>query len=465
MKLKMSQEVDLGKEPVGRLLFILAVPTILSQIVNALYNMVDRMYIGHIPEVGAAALTGVGVCFPIIMIVSAFAYLVGMGGAPRASILMGKKDNKGAEKILGNCFSALFITSLLLTIVVLVFKEPLLLLFGASENTLPYAISYINIYAIGTIFVQMTLGLNAFISAQGFSKISMLTVCIGAVTNIVLDPIFIFGLDMGVRGAALATVLSQSISAVWSIYFLVGKNTILKLKKENFPISKDVLLPCISLGVAPFIMQSTESILVLCFNSSLLQYGGDLAVGAMTILSSCMQFAMLPLQGLTQGGQPIISYNYGANNSERVKKGFKLILLSSLIYTSIIWLIAMFAPQLMVMIFTNDADLVPLTVWALRIYMAGMIVMGAQVACQQTFIAFAKPKISTFLALFRKIIVLIPLIYLLPTFMENDVEAVFLAEPIADFIATTTTVILFIITIKKLLKGMREKEKQKEIKH
>ena len=223
MKLKMSQEVDLGKEPVGRLLFILAVPTILSQIVNALYNMVDRMYIGHIPEVGAAALTGVGVCFPIIMIVSAFAYLVGMGGAPRASILMGKKDNKGAEKILGNCFSALFITSLLLTIVVLVFKEPLLLLFGASENTLPYAISYINIYAIGTIFVQMTLGLNAFISAQGFSKISMLTVCIGAVTNIVLDPIFIFGLDMGVRGAALATVLSQAISAVWAIYFLVGK--------------------------------------------------------------------------------------------------------------------------------------------------------------------------------------------------------------------------------------------------
>ena len=461
MKLKMSNEVDLGKEPVGRLLFILAVPTILSQIVNALYNMVDRMYIGHIPEVGAAALTGVGVCFPIIMIVSAFACLVGMGGAPRASIFMGKQDNKSAEKILGNCFSALFITAILLTIVVLLFKEPILLLFGASENTLPYAVSYINIYAIGTIFVQMTLGLNAFISAQGFSKISMLTVCIGAVTNIVLDPIFIFGFDMGVRGAAFATIISQAISAIWAIYFLSGKSTILKLRKENFRISKGVLLPCIGLGVAPFIMQSTESILVLCFNSSLLKYGGDLAVGAMTILSSCMQFAMLPLQGLTQGGQPIISYNYGANNPDRVKKGFKLILTCSLTYTTIIWLIALFAPSLMVSIFTNDPELAPLTIWALRIYMAGILLMGAQTACQQTFIAFDKPKISAVLAMFRKIIVLIPLIYILPNFMENKVQAIFIAEPIADTIAVCTTVTMFYITFKKLLKGMREKEQRK----
>lgn len=461
MKLKMSNEVDLGKEPVGRLLFILAVPTILSQIVNALYNMVDRMYIGHIPEVGAAALTGVGVCFPIIMIVSAFACLVGMGGAPRASIFMGKQDNKSAEKILGNCFSALFITAILLTIVVLLFKEPILLLFGASENTLPYAVSYINIYAIGTIFVQMTLGLNAFISAQGFSKISMLTVCIGAVTNIVLDPIFIFGFDMGVRGAAFATIISQAISAIWAIYFLSGKSTILKLRKENFRISKGVLLPCIGLGVAPFIMQSTESILVLCFNSSLLKYGGDLAVGAMTILSSCMQFAMLPLQGLTQGGQPIISYNYGANNPDRVKKGFKLILTCSLTYTTIIWLIALFAPSLMVSIFTNDPELAPLTIWALRIYMAGILLMGAQTACQQTFIAFDKPKISAFLAMFRKIIVLIPLIYILPNFMENKVQAIFIAEPIADTIAVCTTVTMFYKTFKKLLKGMREKEQRK----
>ena len=302
MKLKMSQEVDLGKEPVGHLLFILAVPAITSQVVNALYNMVDRMYIGHIPEVGSAALTGVGVCFPIIMIISAFAYLFGMGGAPRASIFMGKKDNDTAEKILGNCTTSLMIIAVLLTVLVLIFQEPLLYLFGASENTIGYAMDYMTIYAIGTIFVQLTLGLNAFISAQGFSKISMLTVVIGAVTNIVLDPIFIFGLNMGVQGAAVATVMSQALSAIWAFWFLSGKNTILKLKRENLKINFHILLPCIALGVAPFAMQATESVLVLCFNSSLLKYGGDLAVGAMTILSSVMQFAMLPLQGLTQGG-------------------------------------------------------------------------------------------------------------------------------------------------------------------
>ena len=264
--------------------------------------MVDRMYIGHIPEIGSVALTGVEVCFPIIMIVSAFAYLVGMGGAPRASIFMGKKDNETAEKVLGNCFTALIITSIVLTAVIFLFKEPLLYLFGASDNTIGYANEYITIYALGTIFVQLTLGLNSFISAQGFSKISMLTVIIGAVTNIVLDPVFIFGFDMGVRGAAVATILSQALSAVWALYFLFGKKTVLRLRKENFKIQKLVLLPCIALGLAPFAMQATESILVLCFNSSLLKYGGDLAVGAMTILSSIMQFALLPLQGLTQGG-------------------------------------------------------------------------------------------------------------------------------------------------------------------
>lgn len=463
MKLKMSKEVDLGHEPIGRLLFILAVPSILSQIVNALYNMVDRMYIGHIAETGATALTGVGVCFPIIMIISAFACLVGMGGAPRASILMGRQDNKGAEKILGNCFVALFLTSVVLTILVLLFKEPLLLLFGASEYTLPYAKSYMSIYAIGTLFVQMTLGLNAFISAQGFSKISMLTVCIGAVTNIVLDPIFIFLFDMGVQGAALATIISQAISAVWAIYFLSGSSTILKLRKENFRIELSILLPCIALGVAPFIMQATESVLVLCFNSSLLAYGGDLAVGAMTILSSVMQFALLPLQGLTQGGQPIISYNYGANNADRVKKGFQLILITALSYTTIVWLIAMLAPQLMVAIFTNDAQLAPLAVWALRIYMAGVLLMGAQIACQQTFIAFGNSKTSAFLAMFRKIIVLIPLIYILPMFLEDDVFAVFLAEPIADTIAVATTVTLFSISFKKLMREMRSKERKESI--
>lgn len=454
MKIKMSKEVDLGKESVGKLLFILAVPTITSQVVNALYNMVDRMYIGHIPEIGADALTGVGVCFPIIMIISAFAFLVGVGGSPRASIYMGKKDNDTAEKILGNCFTALIVCAIALTIIVLLFKEPLLYLFAASEDTIEYAMDYITIYAVGTIFVQLTLGLNAFISAQGFSKISMLTVIIGAVTNIVLDPIFIFLFDMGVKGAALATVLSQALSAAWAIWFLFSKHTVLRLRKENFKPSWKILAPCIALGVAPFVMQATESVLVLCFNSSLLAYGGKLAVGAMTILSSVMQFAMLPLQGLTQGGQPIISYNYGAKNAERVKKAFKLQTISCFAYAFILWALIMLFPGMFVSIFTGDPALSEITIWALRIYMAAIFMMGLQISCQQTFIAFGNSKISAFLAVFRKIIVLIPLIYILPMILEDDVFAVFLAEPIADVIAVATTVTLFYKEFKKLQQQM-----------
>lgn len=456
--MKISREVDLGKEPIGHLLLVLAIPTIASQVINALYNMVDRMYIGHIPEIGATALTGVGVSFPIIMIVSAFAALVGMGGAPQASIAMGRKDHDKAEKILGNCFTSLAVVAVILTIIVLAFKTPLLSLFGASSNTISYAEDYIEIYAVGTIFVQMTLGLNMFISAQGFSMISMLTVVIGAVTNIVLDPIFIFGFHMGVRGAAIATVLSQALSAVWAVKFLTGKNTVLHLKKKYMKIEWKIMAPCIALGVAPFIMQSTESVLVLCFNSSLLKYGGDMAVGAMTILSSVMQFAMLPLQGLTQGGQPIISYNYGARNVERVKKGFKLLLIACLCYSTLMWAVTQLAPQLLVMIFTNDPELMELAVWALRIYMAGVLLMGAQIACQQTFIAFGNAKISTFLAIFRKIIVLIPLIYILPIFMRNKVLAVFMAEPIADIIAVCTTCIMFFISFKKLIREMKKEK-------
>ena len=456
--MKISREVDLGKEPIGHLLLVLAIPTIASQVINALYNMVDRMYIGHIPEIGATALTGVGVSFPIIMIVSAFAALVGMGGAPQASIAMGRKDHDKAEKILGNCFTSLAVMAVILTIIVLAFKTPLLYLFGASSNTISYAEDYIEIYAVGTIFVQMTLGLNMFISAQGFSMISMLTVVIGAVTNIVLDPIFIFGFHMGVRGAAIATVLSQALSAVWAVKFLTGKNTVLHLKKKYMKIEWKIMAPCIALGVAPFIMQSTESVLVLCFNSSLLKYGGDMAVGAMTILSSVMQFAMLPLQGLTQGGQPIISYNYGARNVERVKKGFKLLLIACLCYSTLMWAVTQLAPQLLVMIFTNDPELMELAVWALRIYMAGVLLMGAQIACQQTFIAFGNAKISTFLAIFRKIIVLIPLIYILPIFMRNKVLAVFMAEPIADIIAVCTTCIMFFISFKKLIREMKKEK-------
>ena len=451
MKLKMSKEVDLGKESVGKLLLILALPAITSQVINALYNMVDRMYIGHIPNIGSDALTGVGVCFPIIMIISATAFLFGMGGAPRAGIFMGKKDNETAERIMGNCFVTLSVVSIIMTILVLAFQEPLLYLFGASSNTIGYAKQYMTIYAIGTIFVQLTLGLNAFISTQGFSTISMLTVLIGAITNIILDPIFIFGFSLGVQGAAIATVISQALSAVWAVYFLLSKKSILRLKKVNFKIEKDIILPCIALGIAPFVMQSTESILVLCFNTSLLKYGGDLAVGTMTILSSVMQFTMLPLQGVTQGGQPIVSYNYGAKKLDRVKKAFKLQTIICFTYAALIELIIMVAPSLLVSIFTNDPELAKMSIWALRIYMASVALMGIQISCQQTFIAFGNAKISVFLAFFRKIVVLIPLIFILPTFIENQVFAVFLAEPIADALAVLTTIVLFYREMKTMM--------------
>ena len=452
MRLKQANEVDLGQTSVGLLLFVLAVPAITSQVVNALYNMVDRMYIGHIPGEGAAALTGVGICFPIIMIISAFAYLMGMGGAPRASIFMGKQDNTTAEKILGNCFSALLMTAAGLTAVVLVFKEPLLFLFGASENTIDYAQQYMTIYAMGTIFVQATLGLNAFISAQGFAKISMMTVVIGAVTNIVLDPIFIFGLHMGVRGAATATVISQAISALWAYRFLRGRKTVLRLKREYLKPEKSILLPCVALGIAPFVMMSTESLLTLCFNTSLLKYGGDIAVGSMTILSSVMQFSMLPMQGLTQGGQPIISYSFGAKNMTRLKQAVKLQTVSCFVYAAIIWLLAELVPSVFAGIFTDDPQLVEFTTWALRIYMATSLLMGLQISCQQSFIAFGNAKISAFLAIFRKIIVLIPLIFLLPVFFMDKVFAVFLAEPVADAIAVAATVTLFLREMRRMLR-------------
>ncbi len=454
--MKTAKEVDLGREPVGRLFAMLAIPAIASQVVNALYNIVDRMYIGHIADVGATALTGVGVCFPLIMIISAFASLMAMGGAPRASIFLGQGEQNKAEQIMGNCFTALVITAVVLTALVLAFQTPLLYLFGASDNTIGYAGHYMTIYAIGKISVQLTLGMNAFVSTQGFSKISMLTVIIGAITNIVLDPIFIFVFDMGVKGAAWATIISQTVSAIWVVKFLLGKQTTLRLKKQYLAISLPVLMPAIALGVAPFVMQSTESLLVLCFNSSLLKYGGDLAVGAMTILSSVMQFAMLPLQGFTQGAQPIISFNYGARNKDRLKKAVKISLLSCLAYSILLWLLVMEAPHMYSAMVTNDVKLMEITVWALRIYMFGLLLFGAQIACQQAFIALGNAKVSAFLAIFRKIIVLIPLIYILPMFIEDQVFAIFLAEPIADTIAVLTTTTMFIISFKKLLKRMDE---------
>lgn len=444
----------LSNAPLAKLLFRLAIPTVLAQLINMLYNIVDRIYIGHMPGNGDLALTGVGVCMPIIMFISAFAALISSGGAPRASIFMGKGDHKSAEETMCGCFTLQIIISLILTAILLVWNRDFLMAFGASENTIDYAADYMQIYAIGTIFVQLTLGMNAYITAQGFSTFGMLTVLIGAVCNIVLDPIFIFALDMGVRGAALATIISQGISCVWVVVFLCSKKSMLRLKKCYLRIRPQVVLPCIALGLAHFIMQSSESIISVCFNSSLLRYGGDVSVGAMTILTSVMQFAMMPLQGLAQGAQPILSYNYGARNANRVRKTFSLLLLSSLVYSFLLWGSIMLFPRLFASIFTPDPVLLQFSAKALRIYCAVLVIFGIQVACQMTFVSLGKAGSSILVAVMRKFILLLPLIYLMPRLLENKTMAVYTAEPVADVAAVTFTAILFFFQFRKALKSI-----------
>ena len=446
-----KQQTDLGKDKIGSLLFKLALPSICAQIINLLYNMIDRMYIGHIKNIGPSALTGVGVAMPVIVCISAFAALVSMGGAPLASINMGKGDKEKAENILGNCTTMLILTALILTSIFLVFGRKIMMLFGASENTIEYAWLYMKIYSLGTIFVQLALGLNAFINAQGFSKIGMTTVAIGAVCNIILDPIFIFGLNMQVQGAALATVISQAVSCIWILKFLTGKKTFLKIKRKYMLLKKNIILPAVALGLSPFIMQFTESVLAVSFNTSLLKYGGDLAVGSMTILNSVNQFCMMPLNGLSQGAQPIVSYNYGANNTERVKKTFRVLLTTCLIYSVTLWLAVMLLPQFFVSIFTPETAMIEFASKALRIYMAVMFLFGIQIACQMTFTALGNAASSIIVAVTRKFILLLPLIYIMPHMVSDKTMGVYLAEPVADFIAVTFTAILFYFQFRKAM--------------
>ena len=449
------KRIDFENGSVTKNIFSAAIPMLVAQILNLLYNIVDRIYIGHIPHVGAAALTGVGVCMPLIMIVSAFAALVGYGGSPRASIYLGKKDVESAEKILGNCFTMQILVSLILTAVLIIWNRDLLLAFGASENTIPYANSYMNLYALGTLFVELTLGMNAFITTQGFAKTGMYSVLIGAVANIILDPVFIFLLGMGVRGAARATILSQALSCIWVVSFLCGKKTFIRIRKENLKLIPKVILPCLALGSATFIMQASESVISVCFNSSLQKYGGDMAVGAMTILTSVMQFAMLPLQGFGQGAQPIMSYNYGAKNVKRVKAAFLLLLKISMIYAVILWGCVMFFPQIFAGIFTTDTALVAFTAKALRVYLAVMFLFGIQISCQMAFNSLGRAVESIIVAVVRKFVLLIPLIYIIPQiFRADQTTAVYMAEPVADLIAVTFTAILFSVRFKKALRAI-----------
>lgn len=455
----MSKKLDISKQmataPVWSLIIKLSIPAILAQIVNLLYNLVDRIYIGHMDEVGTMAITGVGLCFPVLSLISAFTMLVAQGGAPRAAIEMGKGDIKKAEKILGNCFSLLIVLSVILTTVFLTFGERFLMLFGASESTIIYALPYLKIYVAGSIFVMISLGLNMFITTQGFTKISMATVLIGAICNIILDPVLIFGFDMGVEGAAFATIISQAVSAVWVLLFLTGQKTKLKIKRENLLVNGKILAPVLALGISPFVMNATEAVINVAFNSSLQKYGGDIAVGAMTICTTVLQLAWVPAQGIGQGAQPIISYNYGAKNGDRVKQAFKAFLIMCFTYVFVFGMSIELFPQFFISLFNDNAELVETTTWAIRLYCSAMVFFGIQMAIQQTFIALGKAKASLFIACLRKVILLVPLIYILPNFFENKVFAVFLAEPVSDAISIMTASVVFFFVFRKEMKLMK----------
>ena len=455
-----NKNQDMGTGSIRKWMVQLAVPALVGQVVNLLYNIVDRIYIGHIPEIGGAALTGVGLFTPILMLITAFAMMAGSGGAPRAAIAMGQGDKEKAEKILGNCFTVLMGMAVLLTVVFYFACPTLLRWFGASDATLPYAVEYGRIYILGSIFVLTTMGLNVFITTQGFAKISMLTTVIGAVTNIVLDPILIFGLNLGVKGAAIATVCSQAISALWILRFLTGKKTILKLKHANMKLIPGIILPCLGLGVSTFVMLSTESILSISFTSSLARFGGDVAVGAMTVLTSINQLITMPLSGVCQGGQPLISYNYGAKKIDRVKEAFFCQFGVCVAYTVVFWLLLMTMPNAFAGIFTSDTAIVDYTAWAIRVFLACGFSVGFQISCQQAFMALGQAKISLVMALLRKVFLLIPLIFILPMFFTDKAFAVFLAEPIADIVAAAVTTFMFFRFFLKMLKEFKRTQNQ-----
>ena len=438
-----TKKKDMGTGSIQKWMLQLAVPAVVAQVINLLYNIVDRIYIGHIPGIGALALTGVGLFTPILMLITAFALLAGAGGAPRAAIAMGEGNREKAEKIMGNCFAVLMILAVILTVTFYHFCPDLIRLFGGSDATLPYALEYANIYICGSVFVLIVMGMNPFITTQGFAKTSMLTTVIGAVINIVLDPILIFGLNLGVSGAALATIMSQAVSACWILSFLRGKKAILKLRPANMKLVPSIIGPCLGLGVSSFVMVSTESILSISFTSSLARFGGDVAVGAMTVLTSINQLVTMPLNGICQGGQPLISFNYGAKKLDRVKEAFFCQFFTCVGYTTAFWLLLMAVPQVFAGIFTSDTALVSYAVWAMRIYFVCAFSVGFQISCQQTFMALGQAKLCLLMACLRKIILLIPLIFILPHFFADKAFAVFLAEPVSDFLAAAVTTGMF----------------------
>ena len=452
-----QNEQALASAPIGPLMLRLAAPAVAAQLINVLYNIVDRIYIGHIAVVGKTALTGVGVTFPILTLISAFSAFAGMGGAPLASIRLGAGDRKGAEAILGSAVSMLVTMALVLTVGFSVFQRPLLLAFGASADTIGYATDYLTIYLLGTIFVQLSLGLNTFISAQGKAMPAMCSVLIGAVLNILLDPLFIFVFRMGVKGAALATILSQAVSAVWVVGFLCSDRSGLHICREHLGFRPRVMGKIAALGVAPFIMQSTESLVTVVLNVGAQKYGGDLYVASITILQSVMQIIVMPSHGITTGVQPIMSYNYGAKNYARVRAVFHRLLAVTMTVTTAAFLLVALFPAAVALMFNDDPELVALVGRVMPLFFGGVWAFGAQVACQSTFMALGQAKTSLFLALLRKIILLVPLAVLLP-WLSGSVMGLYAAEPVADFLASATTLTLFLKRRKTLLPLERQEE-------
>ncbi len=444
-----DKEKKMATEAIGKLMISMAVPSIIAQIINILYSIVDRIYIGHIKGVGMEALTGVGVTFPIITLISAFSAFVGAGGAPLAAIWLGKGDRKRAEKILGNGVTLLVFFTVILMAFFYAFQKPLLYLFGASNATIGYAVSYISIYLAGTIFVELALGLNAFIISQGQSRTAMMAVLLGAASNIILDPIFIFALGMGVKGAAYATVISQALSALWTVGFLISRKSSLTIKwqamKPDFPVIGNVM----ALGISPFIMRATESLISIVLNNGLQKYGGDIYVGSLTIMQSVMQMYSAPLGGFTQGVQPIISYNFGAGNFDRVKKLYRSMITVCFLFAAMATVLVMFFPGFFAGMFTNDAQLIALVEKMMPIFMCGMLIFGLQQGIQPTFLALGQAKLSLFIAIFRKVILLVPLALVLP--LKFGVMGIYYAEPVSDVLSAVTATVLFLLNIKKIV--------------
>ena len=438
---------DFSRGSIVKNIINMAIPMTMAQLVNVLYNIVDRIYISMIPDIGFSALTGLGVCLPAISIVAAFANLFGMGGAPLCSIERGRSNHKEAERIMGNSFIMLAASGILLTVVGLMIKKPMLYLFGASETIYPYADSYLTIYLLGNVFVMISLGMNNFINSQGFGRMGMLTIVIGAVLNIILDPVFIFALGMGVQGAALATIISQCVSAIWVLKFLTGKKAIYTLNKRSFILDLRRIRRIIGLGISGFVMQVTNSLILILSNSTLQIFGGDLYVGIMTVINSVREVVSMPVMGLSSGAQPVIGFNYGAKKLKRVKSSIKFIILVSVVYNTIVWILIQGFPAFFIRIFDDDPAVFQAGIPAIRLFFIGFFFMALQYTGQTIFLALAKSRWAVFFSIFRKVVLVLPLVILLPRIGGLGTTGVFLSEPISELIGGTACFMTMMLVV------------------